>query len=94
MNEFVTDLIVDNVVTHVQGFSSIILIIFFEKLSVKCEGIWMQMQITNNGRSNRMLHVNRAWEPHINQDSHTECYTLTMHGSHMLIKIPTQNAAC
>ena len=53
----------------------------------------MQMLITDNGRSNRMLHVNCAWEPHVNQDSHTECYMLTMHGSHMLIKIPTLNAA-
>ena len=32
MNVFVTDFIVDNVVTHVQGFASGILIIFFEKL--------------------------------------------------------------
>ena len=32
MNVFVTDFIVHNVVTHVQGFSSGILIIFFEKL--------------------------------------------------------------
>ena len=39
MNAFVTDLIVDNIVTHMQGFSSGILIIFFEKLCVKCEGI-------------------------------------------------------
>ena len=34
----------------------------------------MQMQITDNGRSNRMLHVNRAWELHGNQGlfiSHT-----------------------
>ena len=38
-----------------------------------------------------MLHVNHAWEPHVNQDSLTECYTLTVHGSHTLIKIPTQN---
>ena len=33
MNVFVTDLTVEYVVTHVQGFSSGILIIFFEKLS-------------------------------------------------------------
>ena len=32
MNAFVTDFIVDNVVTQVQGFSSEILIISFEKL--------------------------------------------------------------
>ena len=32
MNVFVTDFIVDNVVTHVQGFSSEILIISFQKL--------------------------------------------------------------
>ena len=32
MNVFVTDLTVGCVVTHVQGFSSGILIIFFEKL--------------------------------------------------------------
>ena len=36
--------------------------------------------------------VNHEWGPHINQDSNTECYMLTVHGSHMLIKIPTQNA--
>ena len=29
----------------------------------------MQMQITDNGRSNRMLHINHAWEPQANQDS-------------------------
>ena len=33
MNVFVTDFIVDNIATHVQGFSSRILIISFEKLS-------------------------------------------------------------
>ena len=32
MNVFVTDLTADNVVTHVQGFSSGILMILFEKL--------------------------------------------------------------
>ena len=33
------------------------------------ESFWvnfMQMQITDNGRSNRMLHVNCTWEPHVN----------------------------
>ena len=39
MNVFVTDFIVDNVVTHVQGFSRGISIIFFEKLCLKYEGI-------------------------------------------------------
>ena len=39
MKAFVTDLIVDNIVTHMQGFSSGILMIFFEKLCVKCKGI-------------------------------------------------------
>ena len=29
----------------------------------------MQMQITDNGRSNRMLHVNHARDPHVNEDS-------------------------
>ena len=29
----------------------------------------MQMQITDNGRSKRMLHINHAQEPHINLDS-------------------------
>ena len=43
MNVFVTDFIVDNVATHMQGFSSGILMIFFEKLSVKCEGIWINV---------------------------------------------------
>ena len=33
MNIFVTDFTLDNVVTHVQGFLSGILMIFFEKLS-------------------------------------------------------------
>ena len=33
MNVFVTDFIVNNVPTHMQGFSSGILIISFEKLS-------------------------------------------------------------
>ena len=41
----------------------------------------------------RMLHVNHAWELHVNQDSHTECCMLTMHGSHTLIKILTLNPA-
>ena len=36
-----------------------------------------------------MLHVNCAWEPHVNQDSHTECCMFTLHGSHMLIQIPS-----
>ena len=43
MNVFVTDLTVGNDITHVQGFSSGILIIYFEKLCdklcVKCAGI-------------------------------------------------------
>ena len=34
MNAFDTDFIVDNIVTHVQGFSSGILMIFFGKLCV------------------------------------------------------------
>ena len=42
MNVFVTDLAVDNAVTHVQGFSSGIFI-FFEKLCVQYEGIWNNM---------------------------------------------------
>ena len=46
MNVFVTDFIVDSVATHVQGFSSGILMIFFEKLSVKCEGIWINMWLS------------------------------------------------
>ena len=29
----------------------------------------MQMQITDNSISNRMLHVNRVQEPHVNLDS-------------------------
>ena len=33
MNVFVTDLTVEYVVTHMQGFSSRILMMFFEKLS-------------------------------------------------------------
>ena len=50
----------------------------------------MHIQITDNGRSNRMLYVNCAQKPHINYDSHTECYKLTMHRRHILIKIPTE----
>ena len=57
-------------------------------------GHFMQMQITDNSRSKRMLHVNCAQEAHVNQDSHTECCTSTIHGSHTLIKIPTMNATC
>ena len=45
MNAFVADFIVDNIVTHMQGFSSGILMIFFEKLCVKCEGIYINMWI-------------------------------------------------
>ena len=42
MNVFLTDLIVDNAVTHMQGFSSGIFI-FFEKLCDQYEGIWNNM---------------------------------------------------
>ena len=52
----------------------------------------MQMQITDNGRSNRMLHINHAQGLHVNQDSYTECCMLTVHGSYTLIMIPTLNA--
>ena len=34
-------------------------------------GHFMQMQITGNGRSNRILYAYRAREPHINPDSFT-----------------------
>ena len=43
MNVFVTDLTVDNVVTHLQGFSCRIFLIFFQKLYLKYEGIWINM---------------------------------------------------
>ena len=43
MNVFVTDLTVGCVVTHVQRFSSGILMIFFEKLCVPCAGIWINV---------------------------------------------------
>ena len=43
MNVFVTDLTANNVVTHVQGFLSGILMIFFEKLCVPCAEIWINM---------------------------------------------------
>ena len=43
MNVFVTDFILGNVAIHVQGFSSGILMIFFEKQCVKCEGILINM---------------------------------------------------
>ena len=39
MNVFETDLTVEYAMTHVQGFSSGILIIHFEKLCVRYEGI-------------------------------------------------------
>ena len=39
MNVFVTDFTVDHVVTHVQGFSSGILIIFVEKLCEMCRDL-------------------------------------------------------
>ena len=37
-----------------------------------------------------MLHINHAWEPHVNQDSLIKCCVLTMHRSHTSIKIPRQ----
>ena len=40
MNVFVTDLTVDNVATHMQGFSSGIMMTFFFRNCVKCEEIW------------------------------------------------------
>ena len=43
VNVFVTDFILDNAVTYMQGFSSGILMILFEKLCLKCEGIWINM---------------------------------------------------
>ena len=60
-------------------------------------GHFMQMQITDNGRSNRMLHINHAWEPHINEDSFrsdsfSKRMMLTVHRSDTLIKIPILNA--
>ena len=36
-----------------------------------------------------MLHVNHAREPHVNQNSHTECCMFTLHGIHTLIQIPS-----
>ena len=45
MNVFLTNFTVDNVVSHMQGFSSGILIIFFEKLCVKCERILINMSL-------------------------------------------------
>ena len=60
-------------------------------------GHFMQMQITDNGISNRMLHVNHGREPHINEDSFisdslSKRVILTVHRSDTLIKIPTLNA--
>ena len=52
----------------------------------------MQMQITDNGRSNRILHINRARELHVNQDSYTEYHMLTMYRNHRLIKISILSA--
>ena len=43
MNVFVTDFIVDNVVTHVQGFSSEILIISFQKLVLDVNDFWINV---------------------------------------------------
>ena len=44
MNVFVTDLTVDNVVTHVQGFSSVIVIILLTNC-VKCCPIFLPVTI-------------------------------------------------
>ena len=46
MNVFVTDLTANNVVTHVQGFSSGILIIFFVRNCVKCEEIFSNVWLS------------------------------------------------
>ena len=46
----------------------------------------MQMQITDNGRSNRMLHVNCAQEPYVNEDSFISDTV-----SQKIIKIPLEN---
>ena len=46
MNAFVTDFIVCNVATPVQRFSSTFLIIFFDKVCVKCEGILINVWLT------------------------------------------------
>ena len=43
MNVFVTDLTAGNVLTHMQGFSSGILIIFFVRNCVKWQEIWSNM---------------------------------------------------
>ena len=48
----------------------------------------MQMQITDNGRSNRMLHVNRAWEPHVNLDSFISDTVSQKKSSKFDLKIP------
>ena len=46
INVFLTDFIVDNVVIHVQWFSTGILTNFCQKLCVKCEGIWFNVWLT------------------------------------------------
>ena len=43
MNVFMTYLTVDHVVTHVQGYSSVFLMILCKKLCMKCEGIWSNL---------------------------------------------------
>ena len=48
----------------------------------------MQMQITDNGRSNRMLHINHAREPHVNQDLFISDTVSQRESSKFHLKIP------
>ena len=48
----------------------------------------MQMQITDNGIYNRMLHVNHAWEPHVNLDSFISDTVFQRKSSKFHLKIP------
>ena len=52
----------------------------------------MQIQITDNGRSNRMLHVNCAREPHVNQDSFISDTVSQKKGSKFDLKIPAHES--
>ena len=52
----------------------------------------MQMQIIDNGRSNRMLHINRAWEPHVNLDSFISDTVSQRQSSKFHLKIPAHES--
>ena len=52
----------------------------------------MQIQITDNGISNRMLHINRAWETHVNLDSFISDTVSQRKSSKFHLKIPAHES--